>query len=118
MQFKPVKDGNFESHHNHNAKESMPLGAVKRKTPKAGRWNRKRPKKDQGASFSLTGSCSGELSEVMSLGMKLCREEMDKGNTELAQRILNRVKKIPMEYERARQIATLKRQIARLSTNK
>ena len=109
MEFKKYNLDDVVSHHSRNAKEVMPQGAVKYKTSKAGRWRKPRPRRDQGVSFNLTGPCSGELSEVMSLGIKLAKEETAKGNIDLAQRILNRTKKIPMEYRRAELEAQLTR---------
>jgi hypothetical protein len=116
MEFKKYKPGEAVSHHGRNAKESMPLGARKHKSSKAHRWRKSRPRKDQGVSFSLTGSCSGELSEVMSLGVRLAKEAMAEGDADMAQHILNRVKKLPMEYRRAELMAQRERIIKKLST--
>jgi hypothetical protein len=78
----------------------MPTGAVKKKYPKTHRWSIKKPRNGKTISFAMFGPCSGELCEVMSLGLRLAREAMAGGDNDYAQRILNRVKKIPLEYEK------------------
>lgn len=110
MDLRKPRSDNVVEYHQSNAKESMPVGAVKRKPNKAGRWRVKKPFKNPGVSFSMTGPCSGELADVMTLGMQLARAEMEKGNLEYAKRILKRLKRIPLEYEREALLKRLGRQ--------
>jgi len=95
--------------HNANMREILPGGAVKHKSSKANRWCVKKPQKDRGVSFSMTGPCSGELADVMTLGLQLAKSAKEEGNIDYAQRILRRLKRVPLEYERDR----LMRQLAR-----
>lgn len=80
-------------------RQSVPTGGCQRKPVKAGRWRKKAPRRAAAVCFDLKGACSGDLSEVMSVGMRMAREALDRGDKDFAREILNRLKKIPREYE-------------------
>jgi hypothetical protein len=48
--------------------------------------------------FSMSGPCSGPLTDVVALGIKLVKEAIDKGDSAEAKRILDRTKRLPSEY--------------------
>jgi hypothetical protein len=111
---KPINN-NIMTYHARNAREIMPLGAGKHKPAKAGRWVVKKPRRDRGVSFSMTGPCKGELSEVMELGLRLARAAKEEGNVEYAKKIVLRMRKIPLEYERNKLLRKIENAKKRLS---
>lgn len=106
---KPVND-NVMSYHNRNARECMPVGANRKKPAKAGRWVVKKARNSRPVSFSLVGECKGDLVDVMTLGMKIAREALEQGDERLAERVIKKLKKLPLEREKEQ----LERQAQRL----
>ena len=90
-------------------RRSLPPGAGVHKPAKAGRWRVGKPRKDKGVSFSISGPCSGDLVDVVTLGMRIAREAMDRGELEYAERIVKRLRKLPLEYEREKLLKVQKR---------
>jgi hypothetical protein len=102
------KNGNIIEFSARLGRESMPIGAKHpHKANKSKLWVTKKPRPIT-RYFDLFGPCKGDMTEVMDLGLQLAREALDKGDREYAERILARLKKIPMEYERERLFKRLK----------
>jgi len=92
------------------AKQQMPKGAVHHKVPKAGLWAKPRKPRPVTRHFDLLGPCRGDLHQVIEMGLELARQAIDQGDRAYAERILQRIKKLPLEYERERLIRQLRRQ--------
>ncbi len=91
------------------ARECMPQGAKHpHRANKSKLWVTKKPRPIT-RYFDLFGPCKGDMTEVMDLGLQLAREALDKGDREFAEKILSRLKKIPMEYEREKLFKQLRR---------
>jgi hypothetical protein len=77
----------------------MPSGAHQHKVTKAGLWRVKKPRRPAGVCFAMAGRSEGDLSDVVELGLKLAQEAMDRGDSEYAEAILNRIKIVRKERE-------------------
>lgn len=94
---------------------SMPTGATKRKTPKAGRWRKDaqtKKKNGKAAEFNLKGPCYGCPVEVSNLAVNLAEEALNRGDKELAQRVLVRLEKYHKELKLKAEIARLEKGLA------
>jgi len=99
------------------ARAAVPVGACQHKPVKAGRWRVKRPRRPAGVCFAMSGPSTGDLTDVVELGLKLAQEAMARGDRDYAAAILNRIGTVKRDYEvlaKQRELVSLCRQLHRM----
>jgi hypothetical protein len=91
------------------AKQQLPDGAIHHKVPKAGMWQKPRAPRVITRHFDLFGPCTGKIEDVMELGLELARDAIAAGNRQYAERVLARLKRLPLEHQRDQLVRQLKR---------
>ena len=104
---KPRKNDSLENYWKRFSKDQMPTGQTfhvkTRHSPKHGQNSR-------AVSFSIDGECRGPIAQVMDLGLRLAKSAAAKGDESQALQILDRLERLPKEYELKLKLSQLKAQ--------
>ena len=98
MELPKPRTRNLMNYFSSVAKQSMPIGANQHSDRISRGWKHTKPATPAGVCFNMSGPCSGDLSEVVGLALKLVNEALAKGDKEVARAILDRIKVVHGEY--------------------